>query len=115
MHARSRDASSEEGESPWGLALSPHLLSAPLTCDAPASFVGYSDNVGDPSGSASVQRWDARLGRSQPRQPEQTSILTGFKLYDGPTVIDGLVARAFPPGTAPVSVRTGRAWRGVAA
>ena len=74
------------------------------------SVVGYSDNTGDPQGDARFQRWDAALARSLPRVQDMSGIACGLKLYDGPTVVDGLAARAWPPGTAPIAVRGRGPW-----
>ena len=67
--------------------------------------MGYSENTGDPKGNTAIQRWDAQLGRSLPATPYVTGLWVGFKMYDGPVMVSGLVARAFPPGTTPIGVR----------
>ncbi|KAL4443276.1 hypothetical protein ABPG75_011013 [Micractinium tetrahymenae] len=74
-------------------------------------LVGVSGNVGDPEGDPRFQRWDNRQGRSVAPQQEIASVITGFKLYDGPTTIRGLTARSWPAGTAPLAVRSNNAFQ----
>ncbi|EFN52976.1 hypothetical protein CHLNCDRAFT_137383 [Chlorella variabilis] len=66
-----------------------------------------SANTGDPGIADSLyQRWDAAAGRSAVRVQDMSGIITGLKLYDGPIVVTGLTARAWPAGTSPLGLRS---------
>lgn len=74
-------------------------------------LVGVSGNAGDPAGDVRFQRWDARTQRSAAPHQEVTSVVTGFKLYDGPTTIRGLTARSWPAGSSVLAVRSNNAFQ----